>query len=82
MKLHKYFKFLSYRRELVRSDPPLGRAVIKSNIEQKVYKTYEVKEDRVSEDDWKTFKVKLEDYAKSFWENIILQCLLTLSLDY
>ena len=44
MKLHKYFKFLSYRRELVRNAPPLGRAVIKSNIEQieqKIYKTYE-----------------------------------------
>lgn len=69
MKLHKYFKFLSYRRELVRSAPPLGKAVIKSNIkqiEQIVYKTYEVKENRVSEDDWEAFRVMLEDYAKSF----------------
>lgn len=30
--------------------------------------TYEVKEDRVSEDDWFAFKVKLEDYAKNFLE--------------
>lgn len=29
-------------------------------------KTYEVKENRVSEDEWKTFRVMLEDYAKSF----------------
>ena len=58
-----------HRRELVQNAPPLGRAVIKSNIEQieqKVYKTYEFKENRVSEDDWKAFRVMLEDYAKSF----------------
>ena len=66
------FKFLGELRphhvELVRNAPPLGRAIIKSNIEleQKVYKTYEVKENRVSEDDWKAFRVMLEDYAKSF----------------
>lgn len=30
--------------------------------------TYEVKEDRISEDDWKAFKVKVEDYAKNFLE--------------
>ena len=65
-------KFLGELRphhgELVRNAPPLGRAIIKSNIEleRNVYMTYEVKEDRVSEDDWKAFKVKLEDYAKNF----------------
>lgn len=58
----------SHHVELVRNAPPLGRAIIKSNIEleRNVYMTYEVKEDRVSEDDWKAFKVKLEDYAKNF----------------
>lgn len=59
----------SYHGELVLTHAPsLGRAVLKSNSERNVYKTYEVKEDRVSEDDWKAFKVKLEDYAKSFLE--------------
>lgn len=60
----------SHHVELVRNAPPLGRAIIKSNIEleRNVYMTYEVKEDRVSEDDWKAFKVKLEDYAKNFLE--------------
>lgn len=58
-----------YRGELVLTHAPsLGRAVLKSNSERNVYKTYEVEEDRVSEDDWKAFKVKLEDYAKSFLE--------------
>lgn len=59
----------SYHGELVLTHAPsLGRAVLKSNSERNVYKTYEVKEDRVSEDDWKAFKVKLEYYAKSFLE--------------
>lgn len=59
----------SYHGELVLTHAPsLGRAVLKSNSERNVYKTYEVKEDRVSEEDWKAFKVKLEDYAKSFLE--------------
>lgn len=48
--------------------PSLGRAVLKSNSKRNVYMTYEVKEDRISEDDWKAFKVKLEDYAKNFLE--------------
>lgn len=56
-----------YHGELVLTHAPsLGRAVLKSNSKRNVYMTYEVKEDRVSEEDWKTFKVKLEDYAKSF----------------
>jgi hypothetical protein len=58
-----------YRGELVLDHAsPLGRAVLKSNNERNVYMTYEVKEDRVSEDDWKVFKAKMEDYAKSFLE--------------
>lgn len=58
-----------YHGELVLTHAPsLGRAVLKSNSERNVYKTYEVKEDRVSEEDWKAFKVKLEDYAKNFLE--------------
>lgn len=59
----------SYHGELVLTHAPsLRRAVLKSNSKRNVYKTYEVKEDRVSEDDWKAFKVKLKDYAKSFLE--------------
>ena len=58
-----------YRGERVLTHAPsLGRAVFKSNKERNVYMTYEVKEDRVSEDDWFAFKVKLEDYAKNFLE--------------
>ena len=58
-----------YHGELVLTHAPsLGRAVLKSNKERNVYMTYEVKEDRVSEDDWNAFKVKLEDYAKNFLE--------------
>lgn len=48
-----------YRGELVLThapSPSLGRAVLKSNSKRNVYMTYEVKEDRVSEDDWKTLK--------------------------
>lgn len=58
-----------YHGELVLTHAPsLGRAVLKSNSKRNLYKTYEVKENRVSEEDWKAFKVKLEDYAKSFLE--------------
>ena len=58
-----------YHGELVLTHAPsLGQAVLKSNIKRNVYMTYEVKEDRISEDDWKAFKVKLEDYAKNFLE--------------
>ena len=58
-----------YHGELVLTHAPsLGRAVLKSDSKRNLYKTYEVKENRVSEEDWKAFKVKLEDYAKSFLE--------------
>ena len=46
-----------YHGELVLTHAPsLGRAVLKSNSERNVYKTYEVKENRISEDDWKPIK--------------------------
>lgn len=56
-----------YHGELVLTHAPsLGQAVLKSNIKRNVYMTYEVKEDRISEDDWKAFKVKNENqYDKS-----------------
>ena len=55
-----------YRVERVIATPIISKATLKLNEEQNIYMTYEVKEDRVSEDDWKAFKIKLEDYAKSF----------------
>lgn len=55
-----------YRVERVIAAPIISKATLKLNEEQSIYMTYEVKEDRVSEDDWKAFKVKLEDYAKNF----------------
>lgn len=55
-----------YRVERVIATPIISKATLKLNEEQNIYMTYEVKEDRVSEDDWKAIKIKLEDYAKSF----------------
>lgn len=57
-----------YRVERVIAAPIISKATLKLNEEQSIYMTYEVKEDRVSEDDWKAFKVKLKDYAKNFLE--------------